>query len=332
MVGDHELDPRAPRRGRAPARVDPGSLYLTAFSTRLPSADTSWRRSPTRCSVVGHARAPRSRCRCCSAELADAVRRRRRRRRRPSTGSRIGSSPSSIRDSSSRSSIVRATRCASSTHPVDHAVDDAGIGLVDQRLGQHGQRADRRLQLVADVGDEVGAHGVDPAPLADVLDRRHRAAAVERGGGDDDGERGGPYSSSVCVAPRRRASRELVARRLSSTSRPLCVPASASAAGLRYSPCPSPSTTTTPSGEPVEDLGPVGRVERRRSARRRLGGCGPRLRLAGGRSHHAGSSRQRCDDAPPITVGTTTRHLTPGRSLPARWRSGGRRRARAAIR
>ena len=31
-----------------------------------------------------------------------------------------------------------------------------------------------RLQLVADVGHEVGAHGVEPASLADVLDRRHR--------------------------------------------------------------------------------------------------------------------------------------------------------------
>ena len=63
-------------------------------------------------------------------------------------------------------------------HALGDAVHDAEVVLVGQRLGEHGQRPDGRLQLVADVGDEVGAHGVDPPPLADVLDRRHRAAAL----------------------------------------------------------------------------------------------------------------------------------------------------------
>ena len=36
--------------------AEPGSLYFTAFSTRLPSADTSWRRSPTHPHAGRHAR------------------------------------------------------------------------------------------------------------------------------------------------------------------------------------------------------------------------------------------------------------------------------------
>ena len=38
----------------------------------------------------------------------------------------------------------------------------------------------RRLQLVADVGDEVGAHRVEPGPLAEVVDGRQRSAVGER--------------------------------------------------------------------------------------------------------------------------------------------------------
>ena len=36
------------------------------------------------------------------------------------------------------------------------------VGGVLHRFGQQGQRADRRLQLVRDVGDEVAAHGLEP--------------------------------------------------------------------------------------------------------------------------------------------------------------------------
>ena len=57
-------------------------------------------------------------------------------------------------------------------HLAGQALHDLDVVLVGDRLGQHGQRADRRLQLVADVGDEVGAHRVEPGPLADVVDRR----------------------------------------------------------------------------------------------------------------------------------------------------------------
>ena len=64
-------------------------------------------------------------------------------------------------------------------HAGDHPADRLGIGLVDERLGQHRQGPDRRLQLVRDVGDEVGATLLDPTPFGDVLDERH-AAAVRR--------------------------------------------------------------------------------------------------------------------------------------------------------
>ena len=71
---------------------------------------------------------------------------------------------------------------------VDHAPGDAlhdlgvdvVVGAVGERLGEHRERTDRGLQLVADVGHEVGAHGVDPPPFADVLDRDHRPATGQR--------------------------------------------------------------------------------------------------------------------------------------------------------
>ena len=175
VVGNHQLDPRALDRTRT-WTVEPESLYLTTFSTRLPNADTSWRRSPSTCTPAG-ARAPRWR-RAGVGQLA-----------RPfdgtldasdtSTTSRTGSSPSSIRDSSRRSSMM-----PTAVRFVDHAagdpVDDAEVVLVGHRLGEQGQRPDGRLQLVADVGHEVGAHRIDPAAFADVLDRRHRPTALER--------------------------------------------------------------------------------------------------------------------------------------------------------
>ena len=75
-----------------------------------------------------------------------------------------------------------AARWASSTILSARRRIDLGVVLVDERLGEHGQRTDRRLQLVADVGDEVGAHGVEAGALADVVDdrpaRRRRARGM----------------------------------------------------------------------------------------------------------------------------------------------------------
>ena len=73
-------------------------------------------------------------------------------------------------------------------HPEGLVVDAAGealghlrVGLGHERLGQQAERAHRRLQLVADVGDEVAADLLEPAALRDVLDQRddaERPAAV----------------------------------------------------------------------------------------------------------------------------------------------------------
>ncbi len=50
-----------------------------------------------------------------------------------------------------------------------------GIGLGDERLGQQPEGAHGRLELVADVGHEIAADLLEPAPLRDVLDERDHA-------------------------------------------------------------------------------------------------------------------------------------------------------------
>ena len=70
-------------------------------------------------------------------------------------------------------------------HPVGDPADRRRVVLIGERLGEHGERADGCLQLVADVGDEVGADGVDPPALADVLDGRERTALRRGSRGDD---------------------------------------------------------------------------------------------------------------------------------------------------
>ena len=61
---------------------------------------------------------------------------------------------------------------------------DLGIGLTVDRIGEHRQRADGSLQLVGDVGDEVGAHRVGAHARAHVLGGDHRAAGGQRFGLD----------------------------------------------------------------------------------------------------------------------------------------------------
>ena len=46
----------------------------------------------------------------------------------------------------------------------------SAIVLGEQRFGEQAERADGRLQLVADVGDEVAAHGLEPPALGHVVD------------------------------------------------------------------------------------------------------------------------------------------------------------------
>ena len=55
---------------------------------------------------------------------------------------------------------------------------DGGIVFGHQRLGQHLERADRRLELVAHVGHEVAPHALDPVHLRHVVDERGDARAA----------------------------------------------------------------------------------------------------------------------------------------------------------
>ena len=48
-------------------------------------------------------------------------------------------------------------------HPLGQPAGDLRVVLAEERLGQQAERADRRLQLVADVGHEVAADGLEPA-------------------------------------------------------------------------------------------------------------------------------------------------------------------------
>src|SRR6185437_13942928 len=57
------------------------------------------------------------------------------------------------------------------------------------RLGQQRQRANRSLELVADVGDEVPAHRVDPVCFSAVLYEDQDELRAERGDPDGDGQR-----------------------------------------------------------------------------------------------------------------------------------------------
>ena len=67
------------------------------------------------------------------------------------------------------------------------------VGGLLHRLGEQVERADRGLQLVADVGDEVAADRLDPALAGAVLDQRqHQPAAQRRHPGGDVQRRDGP--------------------------------------------------------------------------------------------------------------------------------------------
>lgn len=74
------------------------------------------------------------------------------------------------------------------------------VGRVHDRLGQQRQGADGRLQLVADVRDEVAAYGLDAAGLGQVLDEEEHQPGAERRHPRGDGEG---------VAPARAAPRQV---------------------------------------------------------------------------------------------------------------------------
>ena len=66
-------------------------------------------------------------------------------------------------------------------HPAGEPLDRLRVvgGVVD-RLGQQPDRADRGLELVADVGDEVAADRLDPALAGAVLDQRQHQPRAQR--------------------------------------------------------------------------------------------------------------------------------------------------------
>ncbi len=77
-------------------------------------------------------------------------------------------------------------------HAPREAVDGLRVVLgVHDRLGEQGDAADGGLQLVADVGHEVTAGLLDPAPLGLVVDEQQEVAHAERrhAGGDVGGGR-----------------------------------------------------------------------------------------------------------------------------------------------
>ena len=93
----------------------------------------------------------------------------------PASAPRVGASWASIVLRSSRSSTIRASRSASRTTRSASRCTTADVVGRGHRLGEQTERADRRLQLVTHVGDEVAPHALDPARLGDVARERDRA-------------------------------------------------------------------------------------------------------------------------------------------------------------
>ena len=88
-------------------------------------------------------------------------------------------------------------------HPPGEASHGLGVVVrVEDRLGQQGHAADRRLELVAHVGEEVAADLLEPAGLAAVLDEEQHVVRAERGhAGADDESR--PAGRTLAAGPAR---------------------------------------------------------------------------------------------------------------------------------
>ena len=85
------------------------------------------------------------------------------------------------------------SRVASSCiRPAKRRTASGSSAASEHRLGEQRERADRGLELVADVGDEVAADRLDPAGLGEVLDEQQHQVGAERRhpGGDERSRRG----------------------------------------------------------------------------------------------------------------------------------------------
>ena len=136
-------------------------------------AETSWRRSPMTatggegsCSTISM---PRWSAVARTRSMASAI------TRFTNTGSRGGASSDSMRDRSSRSSMMRLTRNASLWIRPARRCATCGSGSETSVSASRPERAHRRLQLVAHVGDEVAADLLEATTLGDVLDQRDDA-------------------------------------------------------------------------------------------------------------------------------------------------------------
>ena len=157
-----------------------------------------------------------------------------------------------------------------------------------QRVDEAGERGERRAQLVADIGDEIGAHVLDAADRREIMDGDDDDAGAARpvAAEPQPARRTPPTSAATAIAPRTRCAaacrsgsrrgsprpaRACAAR--STPARRGAAPARArEACGLKAMTRPSWSSTITGSGMP----------ETTASSRTNSGGI--RDRSAGGRS------------------------------------------------
>ena len=186
IVAHRDAAPRARRRRRRrDASVTsirlPEAPYFSAFSTRFSNTRSSSSRSPCTSSGSGGnaATAPprRGRGRASAG------------RRRPGadrhqvaclSGRRCALS--SMRDSDKQVVDQAGHAVRLRLHDVEKALARGGVVARRplQGFDEAGQRGERRAQLVAGIGDEVGAHLLDPPQRREIVERRSAARPAGR--------------------------------------------------------------------------------------------------------------------------------------------------------
>ena len=156
--------------------LPPEAPYFSAFSIRFSNSRNSSSRSPAITTGVS------------GRSMSIATWRSRASGSSPSTTCRmIGTistsvsgrtwADSSTRDSDNRSSISRAIRVAWACMMPRKALARLGVvlGRPLQRIDEARQRRQRRAQFMAGIGDEVGAHFLDPAQRRLIVERHQHA-------------------------------------------------------------------------------------------------------------------------------------------------------------